>query len=243
MDPKTVALFVTCLVDQLFPAVGLAAVRLLERAGFRVEFPRAQTCCGQPVFNMGYHDQVRPLARRFISIFERYDLVVAPSGSCVAMVRLRYPELLAADPEWHERARCLGERTFELTELLAREGFTPRESPFTGRVTYHDSCHLRRELGICQAPRELLGQVPGLELVEMEDATTCCGFGGAFAVKAPELSGAMLEKKLRSAEATGAEVLTATDCGCLMHLGGALARRRSSLRVCHVAEILAPEER
>jgi L-lactate dehydrogenase complex protein LldE len=241
------ALFVTCLVDEFFPRVGTAAVRLLEQAGCRVAFPDAQTCCGQPAFNMGYRDQVLPLARRWIAAFEGYDEVVAPSGSCAAMVRVQYPRLFAeaAEPEWEGRARRLADRVFELTEYLAGKDFAPRPTGCTaacvGKVTCHDSCHLRRELGVVHQPRTLLRQVPGLELVEMADSDRCCGFGGAFAVKMAELSGAMMERKLQAAEATGADVLTATDCGCLMHLGGALTRRRSPLRVLHVAEILAGE--
>ena len=240
--PRT-ALFVTCLVDQFFPRVGEAAVRLLERCGCRVEFPLAQTCCGQPAFNMGYRKEARRLARRLIEAFEPYDEVVAPSGSCVSMVRVHFPELLSDDAEWHARARNLAAKTFELTEYLTLKKFDAGGSPFAGKVTYHESCHLGRELGIREAPRALLAAVPGLELVEMRGADVCCGFGGAFAVKMSELSGAMAGDKLASAEETGAEVLTATDCGCLMHLGGALARRRSPLKTLHVAEILAYEEK
>jgi len=239
--PKTTALFVTCLVDQFFPEVGEAAVRLLERCGRRVEFPAAQTCCGQPAFNMGYRGEARRLGRRMIEIFEPYDEVVAPSGSCAGMVRVQLPELFAGDGEWHPRARALAARVFELTELLAHDGFDPGDSRFEGRVTYHASCHLLRELGVREAPAALLRRVPGLELVELPGSEVCCGFGGAFSAKMPELSHAMLDDKLKAAESTGAEVLTATDCGCLMHLGGALERRRSPLRVLHVAEILAQE--
>jgi L-lactate dehydrogenase complex protein LldE len=237
-DPKRTALFVTCLVDQFFPDVGEATVCLLEQAGRRVEFPGEQTCCGQPAFNMGYHEEARRLARRFIQIFESYQEVVAPSGSCVSMVRLFYPELFDGEPEWRQRARRLGERVFELTELLHANGFEPR-GRFQGKVTYHDSCHLLRELGIRDQPRDLLKRLPGVDRVEMENSDICCGFGGAFSVKMSGLSEAMLEDKLRTAEATGADVLTATDCGCLMHLGGALRRRGSSLRALHIAEILA----
>ncbi len=241
MAAEKTALFVTCLVDQFFPRVGEATVRLLERHGRTVEFPPRQTCCGQPVFNMGYRDEARQLARRFIEIFEPYDEIVAPSGSCVSMVRVHFPELLAGEPKWHDRARRLAERAFELTEYLQRHGFDTSSSTFNGKVTCHDSCHLLRELGVREAPRALLGQVPGLELVEMQGADVCCGFGGAFSVKMPELSGAMLDTKLAAAEESGAEVLTAADCGCLMHLGGALARRGSPLEILHVAEILAPD--
>lgn len=238
---RKTALFVTCLVDQFFPAVGEAAVHLLEACGRRVEFPAAQTCCGQPAFNMGYHDEARRLGRRMIEIFEPYDEVVAPSGSCASMVRIQLPEIFAPGSEWRPRAEKLAAKTFELTELLAREDFDPSHSRFEGRVTYHASCHLLRELGVREAPTSLLSRVPGVELVELPNAEVCCGFGGAFSAKMPELSGAMLDDKLAAAESTGAAVLTATDCGCLMHLGGALSRRQSSLRVLHVAEILAQE--
>ncbi len=238
-EQKTTALFVTCLVDQFFPEVGEAAVRLLEGCGRRVEFPAAQTCCGQPAYNMGHAREARRLARRMIEIFEPYDEVVAPSGSCVSMVRVHFPELLHADAEWRERAERLAARTFELTELLHREGYEPSDARLEGRVAYHPSCHLLRELGVREQPCALLRRVPGLELVELED--TCCGFGGAFSAKMPELSGAMLDAKLEAAEDAGADVLTATDCGCLMHLGGALNRRRSDLKVRHVATILAGE--
>jgi L-lactate dehydrogenase complex protein LldE len=239
MAKPTTALFVTCLVDQFFPDVGEATARLIERCGRRVVFPRAQTCCGQPASNMGYRAEARRLARRFVEIFEPFDEIVTPSGSCASMVRVHFPELFHGEPEWEERSRRLAERTFELTEFLAARGFTAEDCRFRGKVTCHDSCHLTRELGVREPPRALLRQVPGLELVEMEDAGVCCGFGGAFSVKMPELSAAMLDDKLGAAEATGADVLTAADCGCLMHLGGALKRRGSRLRVLHVAEILS----
>jgi L-lactate dehydrogenase complex protein LldE len=238
---KEAALFVTCLVDQFFPEVGEASVRLLERSGRRVVFPGEQTCCGQPAFNMGYRDEARRLARRFIEIFEPYEEIVAPSGSCVSMVRKFYPELFESEPKWQERARGLGEHVFELTEFLHANAFEPR-SRFQGKVTYHASCHLLRELGVRKQPRDLLTRVPGVELVEMNAAEVCCGFGGAFSVKMSGLSEAMLNDKLASAEATGADVLTATDCGCLMHLGGALSRRGSALRAIHIAEILAGKD-
>ncbi len=248
---KTTALFVTCLVDQFFPEVGEAAVRLLEGCGRRVEFPAAQTCCGQPAFNMGHGGEARRLAKRMIEIFEPYDEVVAPSGSCASMVRVHFPELLHDQAEWRERAERLAAKVFELTEFLHRQGcvsFAPlrgddaSDARLPCRVAYHASCHLLRELGVREAPRELLRQVEGLELVELEGAEVCCGFGGAFSAKMPELSGAMLDAKLRDAEASGATVLTATDCGCLMHLGGALERRRNDLEVRHIAEILAGED-
>ncbi len=240
---KTTALFVTCLIDQFFPEVGEAAVRLLEGCGRRVEFPAAQTCCGQPVFNMGHGGEARRLAKRTIEIFEPFDEVVTPSGSCASMARSHFPELLRGEPEWHRRAEGLAVKLFELTEFLSGQGFDASGARFAGRVAYHASCHLLRELGVRDAPRALLRQVRDLELVELADAEVCCGFGGAFSARMPELSGAMLEAKLKAVEESGATVLTATDCGCLMHLGGALRRRRSSLEVRHIATILAAEDR
>ncbi len=238
---RTTALFVTCLVDQLFPEVGEAAVRLLEGCGRRVEFPIAQTCCGQPVFNMGHGAEARRLAKRMIEIFEPYDEVVTPSGSCASMARVHFPRLLGGEPEWHRRAVGLKEKMFELTEFLSHRGYDASAATFAARVAYHASCHLLRELGVSAAPRALLRQVRDLELVDLADAEVCCGFGGAFSAKMPELSGAMLDAKLKAIEASGATVLTATDCGCLMHLEGALRRRRSALEVRHIATILANE--
>ncbi len=235
----TTALFVTCLVDQFFPDVGEASVRLLEACGRGVEFPTAQTCCGQPAFNMGYGDEARQLARRWIEIFEPYDEVVTPSGSCASMARVHYPELFESEPAWQERAHRLAGKVFELSEFLHRQSFDASRSSYAGRVTYHPSCHHLRELGAGEAPLALLRQVPALELVDLPDAAVCCGFGGAFSVKMPDLSEAMLEAKIAAAESTGAQALTATDCGCLMHLGGALQRSQSSLQILHVAEILA----
>jgi L-lactate dehydrogenase complex protein LldE len=235
---KRIAFFVTCLVDQLFPKVGEASVYLLELAGCRVEFPREQTCCGQPAFNMGYRGEARELARRFIDIFSPFDAVVSPSGSCTSMVRVFYPDLFEDEPAMREKALDLANRTFELTEFLDKRAFEPRSS-FRGKVTYHPSCHLLRELGVDEAPLKLLRQVQGVELVDLPNAEVCCGFGGAFSVKMSGLSEAMLNDKIESVESTGAGILTATDCGCLMHMGGGLTRRRSAVRALHVAEILA----
>ncbi len=238
---KGTALFITCLVDEFFPEVGEASVFCLAGVGCRPEFPQAQTCCGQPAFNMGYREEARRLARRFIEIFEPYEVIVAPSGSCTAMVRVFYPELFEGEPDWKKRAEELSSRVFELTEFLSKKGFRSEGAHGLGKVTYHDSCHLLRELGVHQQPRELLHGVKGLELVELEGANVCCGFGGAFSVKMPELSEAILNDKLRALEASGADVLTATDCGCLMHLDGTLKRRKSRLRAVHVARVLASE--
>jgi L-lactate dehydrogenase complex protein LldE len=232
------ALFVTCLVDQFFPRVGEAAVQLLEEVGCRVEFPEAQTCCGQPAFNMGYRDEARSLARRFLEIFEPYEAIVSPSGSCASMARVFAPQLFDDEPSWSVRARDLAKRTFELTEYLDARGLRP-SARFEGQVVYHPSCHLLRELDVDRAPRALLSRVTGLELVNLEGATECCGFGGAFSVKFPELSSAILDSKLHAVEESGAEVLTAADAGCLMQIGGGLARRGSQVRVLHLAELLA----
>lgn len=240
MKQQRTALFVTCLVDQFFPQVGMAAVRLLEAAGCTVEFPEAQTCCGQPASNSGYADDARQLARRWIEIFEPFDLVVTPSGSCASLVRHHYAQLLAGEPSWSARASELAARTFELTEWLATQGFQPK-GRFAERVAYHPSCHLLRELGVRDAPRQLLERVEGLQLMDLSDAEVCCGFGGTFSAKLPDLSAAMLDDKLAAFEASGANVITATDCGCLMHLGGGLSRRGSGLRAVHIAEILAAE--
>lgn len=234
----TTALFVTCLVDQFFPSVGEAAVELLEEAGCQVDFPEAQTCCGQPVFNSGYREEARPLARRMVEIFEPYDAVVSLSGSCASMLRVFTPRLFENEPRWRERASALGKRTFELSEFLAAREFRPR-ARFEGRVAYHPSCHLLRELGVDRAPRALLSRVGGLELVELADAESCCGFGGTFSVKFPELSSAILDDKLLAVAESGAEVLAASDVGCIMQMRGGLARRGSRVRVLHVAELLA----
>ncbi len=232
------ALFVTCLVDQFLPRVGEAAVRLLEQAGCQVAFPEAQTCCGQPAWNAGHRELARPLARRFVEIFEPYEAVVCVSGSCTSMARIFNTHVFEEEPTWQERARELGKRTFELTEFLAARDFES-SARVDARVAYHPSCHLLRELGVDEAPRALLAGVVGLELVELDDSSTCCGFGGAFSVKFGELSSAILADKLRAVEASGAEVLTASDAGCLLQIGGGLSRRGSEIRTLHVAELLA----
>ena len=242
MTTSTIALFVTFLVDQFFPRIGEASVRLLEAAGCRVEVPEGQTCCGQPMWNAGHAGSARRLVRRTVEIFEPFETIVAPSGSCASVLRVHAPEILADDPAWHERASRLAGRVQELTEYLAGRGFEASASRFRGRVAYHASCHLLRDLGVVDAPRTLLETVPGVELVELADAEVCCGFGGLFSTKMPELSTALLDDKLGAAEDSGADVLTATDCGCLMHLGGALSRRGSALCTLHVAEILAFED-
>jgi L-lactate dehydrogenase complex protein LldE len=241
MDRKPrVGLFVTCLVDLYRPTVGFAAIRLLEQAGCQVEVPMAQTCCGQPAFNSGDRATASDLARNVIAAFEGFDHVVAPSGSCGGMIAAHYAELLADDPNWAGRAAALAARTHELVSFLADvmrvEGVTARHA---GTVTYHDSCSGLRELKVKAQPRALLASVDGLELREMEDAEVCCGFGGTFCVKYPDISVRMVSDKMEKIVATGAETLLAGDMGCLLNMAGRLKRQGSGVQVRHVAEVLA----
>jgi L-lactate dehydrogenase complex protein LldE len=236
---RRVALFATCVADQLFPGVAHAAVAVLQRAGCTVTFDPAQTCCGQPAFNSGFHDEARFVARHHVAVFERADTVVAPSASCVAMVH-RLPELLRAEPEWHERAERVARRTFELSAFLVRElRVTDVGARLGARVAWHDACHGLRELGLRDEPRALLRAVRGLELVELAAGDACCGFGGTFAVKFPELSTAMLDHKLGGLGPDRADVLASLDSSCLMQLQGRLRRAGSPVRTMHLAEILA----
>jgi L-lactate dehydrogenase complex protein LldE len=238
-----VSLFITCLGDQLFPVVGECVVAVLRRLGVEVTFDPAQTCCGQPAFNTGFRDEARQVAARVLDIFHDAEYVVAPSGSCSSMVRVFYPELFADDPARFRQAEALRERFFEFSEFLVKVlRVEDVGASFHRRVTYHDSCHLLRELGIESEPRKLIRAVRGLELVEMQDHQLCCGFGGTFAVKFPEVSVAMAEDKLRAAADSGAEVLIANDSGCLMHLAGAIHRRGLPLQTMHLAELLAKQE-
>ena len=240
MGKPRVALFITCLADQFMPQVGECVVQILRGLDVDVTFNPAQTCCGQPAFNTGYRDEARSVARKVLDLFDEADYVVAPSGSCTSFVRVYYPELFAADPALVAKCRELGERFFEFSEFLVKvlkvEDLGAR---FAHRVTYHDSCHLLRELGISEAPRKLLGKVRGLELVEMPDERLCCGFGGTFSVKFPEVSVPMGQDKLRAAALTGAEYLVAADGGCLMHLAGLIHRQGLPLKTLHLAEVLA----
>jgi L-lactate dehydrogenase complex protein LldE len=230
-----VALFVTCLVDTLFPEVGKATVRALEAAGVEVEFPREQTCCGQLHLNAGSGDVALALAERFVRVFDGYDAIVAPSGSCAGHVQTHVPELLDG------RDRGVPRRVFELSQFLADElGRVEIESTFSGRVTYHPTCHSLRVLRLGAAPLRLLESVPGVDLVALPDADTCCGFGGTFAIKNPDVSTAMLDEKIAAVESTGADNVCACDSSCLMHIGGGLRRRGSSVRAVHLAEVLAP---
>lgn len=235
-----VALFGTCLVDLFRPSIGLSAIALLQRAGCRVAFPEAQTCCGQPMFNGGDLKHARELARRHIELLAGYDYVVVPSGSCGGMIRVHYPQLFEADDPWQARARDLARRSYELVSFLVDVMHLDRvEAHFPGRATYHDSCSGLRELGIKSQARKLLGSVEGLELVEMDQAETCCGFGGAFSVKFPAISIRLAADKLDSAHATRPDLLLGGDLGCLLHLAGYMSRQGDPVRVYHVAEVLA----
>lgn len=239
-----VALFVTCLVDSMRPNVGFATMQLLREAGCRVEVPAAQTCCGQPAFNSGDTAHTAALARRFIEIFEPYDFVVAPSGSCIGMTRAHYPEALADDPAWAERAQRLGARSFELMSFLVDVmRFKPSGRALQASATYHDSCSGLRELGVRAQPRALLARVAGLELAEMKDATACCGFGGTFSIKFGDVSAAMAEKKCANIAASGADAVVLGDLGCMLNIEGRLRRGGDErTRVLHVAEVLAGSE-
>jgi L-lactate dehydrogenase complex protein LldE len=240
-----VSLFITCLTDTFYPKTGIAMVKLLERLGCEIEFPRAQTCCGQMHLNTGYQTEALELIRNLVSVFEQAEIVVAPSGSCVAMIR----ELSVRAAEWShddnllERVKNLASRTFELSEFLVKKlGLEDVGAYYPHRVTYHPTCHAMRVLEVGDAPLKLLRNVRGLQLVPLEDANQCCGFGGTFAVKNAETSTAMLADKMRNISNTRAEVCTAGDNSCLMHIGGGLHRLQTGVRTVHLAEILANTE-
>jgi L-lactate dehydrogenase complex protein LldE len=233
-----VSLMITCLGDALFPDVGVATVRLLRRLGVEVEFTERQTCCGQPFFNSGYRMDARDLARHTIQAFANGQLVVTPSGSCAAMVKLEYPELLHDDPVWQPRALDLASRVHELSDFLANVlGTVDVGARFPGKVTYHMACHLRG-LHLRTEPERLLRHVKDLELLPLERSDECCGFGGSFSVRYPGISGAMVADKAALIEKTGADLVVATDAGCLMNIAGCLRRRGSKVRAMHLAEIL-----
>ncbi len=246
--PRRVALFVTCMVDMLYPEVGMATVELLERHGIEVVFPTEQTCCGQPAFNAGYRDEARTLGRRFVEIFEplvhngEVDAIVAPSGSCTTMTSHFYPLLFdsPSDASYRRRAEAMAEVTFELSEFLVDVlGVTEVGARFDGRLTYHACCHLLRELGIDRQPRTLLEQVEGATLVPLAGAEECCGFGGLFAVKNAEISTAMGQRKTFNLAESGADVVALCDVSCMTHINGLLSRQRQRCRAVHIAQVLA----
>jgi len=235
-----VGLFVTCLVDIFRPSVGFAAVKLLEASGCEVEVPPAQTCCGQPAYNSGDNSTAKAIALRTIEAFDGYDYVVAPSGSCAGMLKSHFVKLMEGDLEAQTRAAAFASRVHELISFLVDvRGMTRVEAACSARATYHDSCSGLRELGIKSEPRTLLASVKGLQLVEMADNEICCGFGGTFSVKYPDISNAMVEKKTNNVTDAGAELLLAGDMGCLMNMAGKLKRQGSTIAVRHVAEVLA----
>jgi L-lactate dehydrogenase complex protein LldE len=242
--PETVQLFVTCLIDSFFPQIGEAMVRVLNRAGVRVEFPSAQTCCGQPAFNAGLRTDARPLAEHTIRVLGKTTgAIIIPSGSCAAMVRHGYLELFKDDPAWLERAEVLAKRVFEFSEYLVDvRGATGLGAHWAGKLTYHSSCHLLRGLGVDRQPRALLAAVKDAEIIELPEREDCCGFGGVFSVEHPELSAEFLKRKISNLEKTGSPTLVVADTGCLMHIQGGLARQGKSQRVVHIAEVLAGSE-
>ena len=235
-----VQLFVTCILDTLYPEVGEAVVRVLQRAGAEVEFPAGQTCCGQPAFNGGMRAEARQMAIHTIQVFEAAPgAVVVPSGSCAAMLRHGYLELFAGDVHWLRRAKALAARTYEFSEYLVDVlGVTELGACVPEKITYHSSCHLLRDLGVDRQPRALLASVKEAELVELPYTQECCGFGGVFSVEHPEISTAMLERKLASVEESGAALVVSCDSGCVTNINGGLRRRGKGQRAVHIAEIL-----
>ena len=237
---RRVGLFVTCLVDLFRPTVGFAAAKLLERAGCEVVVPAAHVCCGQPAYNSGDRADTKAIARNVIAAFEPFDATVAPSGSCAGMIKRHYPALFAGDSEWESRAQSLAARTFELVSFLVDEcGVEAVDARHEGTVTYHDSCSSLREMGVRAQPRRLLDSVDGLALAELSAPDVCCGFGGTFCVKYPDISGRMVADKARDIAATGADTVLAGDMGCLLNIAGRLSREGSAVKARHVAEVLA----
>ena len=236
----TIQLFVTCLVDTFYPETAEAIVSILRRLGVTVEFPQAQTCCGQPQFNAGLRGDARQMAEHMIETFEGLPgEVLSPSGSCAHMIKHNYPELFAKDPKWLPRAHALAKRTFEFTEYLVDVlDVTDLGAHWDGMLTYHPSCHLSRGLGIDRQPRALLASVKGAQIVELPEEQDCCGFGGIFSVAHPELSAEFLKRKIGNLEKTGAPTLVVADTGCIMHIAGGLHRQGKPQRVVHIAEVL-----
>ncbi len=239
-SPPSVSLFVTCLADLIRPSVAFASIRLLEQAGCIVDVPVQQTCCGQPGYNSGDYESTVPIAKKTIALFEHAQFVVAPSGSCAGMLTEHYPKLL--EGEWRERAIALAEKTYELTSFLAdvvKLDKAPAILTQMPTVTYHDSCAGLRELGIKEQPRKLLRELCEVDIKEMQQADVCCGFGGTFCAKMPDISGKMLDDKLRDAVASGAGIITGGDLGCLLNIAGRAHREGIDIEVRHVAELLS----
>lgn len=237
----TAQLFTTCILDTLYPHIGHAIVDVLSKAGVSVGLPPGQTCCGQPAFNAGLRKQARAMAEHTIRVFEAAPgPVVIPSGSCAAMVRHSYPEVFAGDARWLPRAKALAERTFEFSEFLVDVlGVTDLGAEFLGQITYHSSCHLLRGLGVDSQPRKLLRAVRGAELVELPGSQECCGFGGVFSIEYPEISAAMLDRKLTNLEASRVNIVVSCDAGCITQINGGLRRQGKPQRAVYIAELLA----
>ena len=237
-----VSLFVTCIVDQVFPQVGIAITQVLERLGYQVDFPKAQTCCGQPAFNSGYTEEARKIARHFLDVFRDSETIIVPSGSCTSMISHHFADIFENDPQLLAEAQALEQRVFEFSRfLLEVAGVEDVGARFDGVVTYHDSCHALRELRIKAGPRKLLSKVRGLTLAEMTTAEECCGFGGTFSIKFPEVSGAMARTKIDSIQQTGASTIVSIDSSCLMQLQGVIDRAGLPIRTLHLAEVLASQ--
>lgn len=237
---RRASIFVTCIVDQLFPKIGMAMVDVLERIGYEVDFPEEQTCCGQPAFNTGYRDETRDVARHFLKVFRDSEYIVVPSGSCTSMITHQYEELFQDEPEWLEATRAIAPRVWEFSKfLLEVAGVEDVGAQLDSVVTFHDSCHGLRELGIKQGPRRLLSHVRGLTLKEMDAAEECCGFGGTFSVKFPDISGGMARTKIDSIMRTGADFVVGVDASCLLQIRGALSRAGLPVGIMHLAEVLA----
>ena len=242
-SPVKASLFVTCIIDQFFPEVGEATVRVLRRLGVEVEFDQSQTCCGQPAFNNGYWNDAKPTARRLLNSYEGEGNVVVPSGSCASMLRVFYNELFHDEPDTLASVQALAPRVFEFTEFVSDvlgaenvEGLFQSSKPM--RVTYHESCHLKRELGVDSQPRSLINALPGVELIEMPQAEVCCGFGGTFSVKYADISAAMLHDKIANIKSANVDAVVAGDMSCLMHVGGGLEKQGAGVRAIHIAQLL-----
>ena len=235
-------LFVTCIVDQLYPEVGVSVVKVLRRLGVTVGFPKDQTCCGQPVYNSGFTQQAETLAKRVLDQFQDSEYMVVPSGSCAATIRVYYLELFADVPSLLAKAKALAAKTYEFSEFLVKVLGADDAAKFgashQGSAAFHPGCHLMREIGVREEPTKLLRSVPGLQEKELEGAEVCCGFGGTFSVKFPHISEGMVADKIANVQASGAETLVSCDMSCLMNIGGALNRQNSSVKVKHLAQIL-----
>ncbi len=235
-----VSLFVTCLVDQFYPQIAVSAVKILEQLGIDVHFDVRQTCCGQPAFNSGFTEEAKQVGCSLLDIYKDQEWIVTPSGSCCSMMKVFLPELLSDEPRYSELAQNVSTRVWEFSDFLVSVlKVESMGASFRARATYHDSCHLLRELGIQEPPRKLLNSVAGLDLQEMENSEQCCGFGGTFSVKFAEVSSEMGRKKLQAIEQTGAQYVIAADASCLMHLEGLINRQKSQLKTMHIAEVLA----